>query len=183
MTLARRLKQQRSGEFALIRRFAGEPCFGVQLASIKPDEAAWAAALVESRGARFRRHQLRLPDRLLHAQGTRRVDRAAPEPHPPPRRGDEARGHAHPGDGEDSPRLERRPSATTCSRRRPRSTAAPTRIFVHGRTRNARYRFAADWDAIGEIAAAVPVPVIGNGDLLFPHEIDGRARAVRAAPP
>ncbi len=51
-------------------------------------------------------------------------------------------------------------------------------LFVHGRTRNARYRHAADWDAIGEIAAAVPVPVVGNGDLLFPHEIaDARARA------
>src|SRR5690606_18003203 len=44
-------------------------------------------------------------------------------------------------------------------------------IFVHGRTRDARYRRAADWDAIGEVVAAVPVPVVGNGDLLFPHEI------------
>ncbi len=51
-------------------------------------------------------------------------------------------------------------------------------IFVHGRTRDARYRRAADWDAIGEVVAAVPVPVVGNGDLLFPHEIDAaRARA------
>jgi tRNA-dihydrouridine synthase 3 len=46
MTLARRLKQQKQGEFALIRRFEGEPCFGVQLASVKPDEAGWAAAVV-----------------------------------------------------------------------------------------------------------------------------------------
>jgi tRNA-dihydrouridine synthase 3 len=45
-------------------------------------------------------------------------------------------------------------------------------VFVHGRTRDARYRRAADWDAIGEVAAAVPVPVVGNGDLLFPHEIE-----------
>jgi tRNA-dihydrouridine synthase 3 len=44
-------------------------------------------------------------------------------------------------------------------------------IFVHGRTRQARYTMAADWDAIGEVAAAVRVPVVGNGDLLFPHEI------------
>ena len=48
MTLARRLKQQKSGEFALIRRFPGEPCFGVQLASVKPDEVAWAAAVKQS---------------------------------------------------------------------------------------------------------------------------------------
>ena len=51
MTVARRLKQRRQGEFALIRRFEGEPCFGVQLAGTNPEEMGWAAALVESRGA------------------------------------------------------------------------------------------------------------------------------------
>jgi len=51
-------------------------------------------------------------------------------------------------------------------------------ITVHGRTRNARYRHPADWEAIAEVAAAVPVPVIGNGDLLFPHEV--RDRLVRS---
>jgi tRNA-dihydrouridine synthase 3 len=47
-------------------------------------------------------------------------------------------------------------------------------VFVHGRTREARYRQPANWDAIAEIAAALPVPVIGNGDLLFAHEIHQR---------
>jgi tRNA-dihydrouridine synthase 3 len=51
-------------------------------------------------------------------------------------------------------------------------------VFVHGRTRDARYRREADWEAIGEVAAAVSVPVVGNGDLLFPHEAETRrARA------
>jgi tRNA-dihydrouridine synthase 3 len=51
-------------------------------------------------------------------------------------------------------------------------------VTVHGRTRTARYRRAASWEAIGEVVAAVPVPVIGNGDILFPHEIgEFRARA------
>src|SRR6187455_152422 len=53
MVVARRLKQRRKGEFALIRRAPGEPCFGVQLAGNKPDELAWAAALVEAKGADF----------------------------------------------------------------------------------------------------------------------------------
>jgi tRNA-dihydrouridine synthase 3 len=44
-------------------------------------------------------------------------------------------------------------------------------ITVHGRTREARYRHPADWQAIADVAAAVPVPVVGNGDLLYPHEI------------
>jgi tRNA-dihydrouridine synthase 3 len=49
-------------------------------------------------------------------------------------------------------------------------------LTVHGRTREARYRHAADWNAIAEVAAAVTVPVVGNGDLLFPHEIEARRR-------
>ena len=53
MVVARRLKQRRRGEFALIRRAPDEPCFGVQLAGNKPEEMAWAAALVEARGADF----------------------------------------------------------------------------------------------------------------------------------
>ena len=53
MTVARRLKQKRRSEFALIRRFPGEPCFGVQLAGTNPEEMGWAAALVASRGADF----------------------------------------------------------------------------------------------------------------------------------
>jgi tRNA-dihydrouridine synthase len=50
-TVVRRLKQRRNSEFALIRRFEGEPGFGVQLAGIKLDELAWAAALVAACGA------------------------------------------------------------------------------------------------------------------------------------
>ena len=38
-------------------------------------------------------------------------------------------------------------------------------IAVHGRTRSQGYSGAADWDVIGEVAAAVRVPVIGNGDV------------------
>lgn len=38
-------------------------------------------------------------------------------------------------------------------------------ITVHGRTRSQQYSGAADWDIIREVAAAVPVPVIGNGDV------------------
>ncbi len=38
-------------------------------------------------------------------------------------------------------------------------------IAVHGRTRAQGYSGAADWKVIGEVAAAVRVPVIGNGDI------------------
>jgi tRNA-dihydrouridine synthase 3 len=171
MTLARRLKQKRGGEFALIRRFPAEPCFGVQLATNKPDEAAWAAALVEARGADFVDMNFGCPIDYF----TRKGLGAALGQHPA--------------------RIRRLVEAMKCAvttipvtakirlgwnerslnfldQARAAIDGGADALFVHGRTRNARYRSAADWDAIGAIAAAVPVPVIGNGDLLFAHEID-----------
>ncbi|MEY2531735.1 MAG: tRNA-dihydrouridine synthase, partial [Verrucomicrobiota bacterium] len=49
-------------------------------------------------------------------------------------------------------------------------------ITVHGRTRAQGYSGAADWNVIGEVAAAVPIPVIGNGDLSSPADVATRRR-------
>jgi tRNA-dihydrouridine synthase B len=49
-------------------------------------------------------------------------------------------------------------------------------ITVHGRTRAQGYAGAADWNVIGEVAAAVPVPVIGNGDLSSAVDVAKRRR-------
>jgi tRNA-dihydrouridine synthase 3 len=172
MTLARRLKQKRNSEFALIRRFAGEPCFGVQLATNSPEEAEWASALVASRGVDFVDMNFGCPIDYF----TRKGLGAAVGRHPARirrivegmKRGannvpvtakirlgwnDASRNH-----------LEQARAAVD---------GGAEAIIVHGRTRNARYRSAADWDTIAEIVSSVNVPVIGNGDLLFPHEIAG----------
>jgi tRNA-dihydrouridine synthase 3 len=170
MTLARRLKQKRNSEFALIRRFPDEPCFGVQLATNTPDEARWAAALVEARGAEFVDMNFGCPIDYF----TRKGLGAAIGRHPARiRRIVEGMKLA----------VTRIPvtakirlgwNDTTLNYLDQAHAAidgGADAVTVHGRTRNARYRSAADWDTIGEIAAAVQVPVIGNGDLLFPHEI------------
>ncbi len=39
-------------------------------------------------------------------------------------------------------------------------------LFMHGRTRAAMYAGEADWEAIEEVAAATPLPLIGNGDII-----------------
>jgi tRNA-dihydrouridine synthase 3 len=170
MTVARRLKQRRRGEFALIRRAPAEPFFGVQLAGNDPDEMAWAAALVEARGADLVDINLGCPIDHFTRKGLgaalgrqpariRRIVSAMKE------------------------KVERVPVTVKIrlgwndkSRNHLEVAAAAVEggadaIFVHGRTRQARYTAAADWDAIREVASAVNVPVVGNGDLLFAHEI------------
>ncbi|MBA2742852.1 MAG: tRNA dihydrouridine synthase DusB [Chthoniobacterales bacterium] len=47
-------------------------------------------------------------------------------------------------------------------------------IAVHGRTRAQGYSGAADWHVIGEVAAAVRVPVIGNGDIANASDVAKR---------
>lgn len=177
MAVARRLRQKRKGEFALIRKAPGEPCFGVQLAGTNPEEMAWAAALVESRGAdfvdinfgcpidHFTRKGLgaaigRQPNRIRRIvdamkRGVSRVPVTA---------------KIRLGWNDDDLNFLDQAKAA--------EDGGADVITVHGRTRNARYRTAADWDAIGRVAAAVRVPVVGNGDILFPHDIEaGRARS------
>jgi tRNA-dihydrouridine synthase 3 len=175
MTLARRLKERKSGEFALIRRFPGEPCFGVQLASVKPDELAWAAALVAARGIDFVDVNCGCPIDYFTRKGLgaslgrhpnrlrRMVEALKRSAAPLPVTAKIRLGWSD----TDRNYLKQAQAAVD---------GGADAIIVHGRTRNARYRFAADWDAIGEIAAAVPVPVVGNGDLLFPHEIEAARR-------
>jgi tRNA-dihydrouridine synthase 3 len=169
MVVARRLKQRRRGEFALIRRAPDEPCFGVQLAGTNPEEMAWAAALVESHGADFVDINLGCPIDHFTRKGMGAALARQPN------------------------RVKKIVTLMVAAVRVPVTVkirlgwntdtrnylevaraavdAGAAAITVHGRTREARYRHPADWDAIAEVAAAVPVPVVGNGDVLFPHEI------------
>jgi nifR3 family TIM-barrel protein len=45
-------------------------------------------------------------------------------------------------------------------------------IAVHGRTKAQAYKGNADWDAIGEVKAAVKIPVVGSGDVKCAADID-----------
>jgi len=175
MTVARRLKQRRRSEFALIRRSPDEPFFGIQLAGTNPDEMAWAAALAETRGADFVDVNLGCPIDHFTRKGLGAA--LARQPGRVRRIVDAMkRGVQHVpitikirlgwNDG----------MRNYLDVARAAVDGGVDAVFVHGRTRNARYRQSADWGAIGEVAATVPVPVVGNGDLLFPHEIEEARR-------
>ena len=45
-------------------------------------------------------------------------------------------------------------------------------IAVHGRTRDETYSTPANWDAIAQVKQAVGIPVLGNGDVKSPSDID-----------
>ena len=47
-------------------------------------------------------------------------------------------------------------------------------IAVHGRTKDQGYGGEADWDVIAAVAAAVKIPVIGNGDLTSAQDVARR---------
>src|SRR6266496_5111882 len=49
-------------------------------------------------------------------------------------------------------------------------------LTVHGRTRAQGYSGAADWNVIGEVAAGISIPVIGNGDLGSAADVAKRHR-------
>jgi len=177
MTLARRLKQRRRGEYALIRRAPEEPCFGVQLAGTDPEEMAWAAALAEERGADFVDVNLSCPIDFFTRKGLGAATARQPRRVVRIVEAIKAALRNIPVTvkirlGWDASHLNHVEVA------RAAADGGASAIFVHGRTRNLRYRSAADWNAIAEVAASVNVPVVGNGDLLFPHEADSaRARS------
>jgi tRNA-dihydrouridine synthase 3 len=170
MTVARRLTQDRRNEFALIRRATDEQCFGVQLAGNKPEEMAWAATLVASRGADFVDVNLGCPIDYFTSKGLGAA--LAREPRRV-RRIVEAMRTAISVPLTVKIRLgwndEHRNFLDVA---RAAIDGGADAIFIHGRTRAARYKTSADWRAIGEAAASLPVPVVGNGDLLFRHEIE-----------
>lgn len=176
MTIARRLKQRRNTEFALIRRFPGEPCFGVQLAGTNPAELAWAAELVEAKGADFVDINFGCPIDYFTRKGLGAACGRQPNRQ---RRIVEAMKHTVKVPVTAKIRLGwNDASLNYLQQARALVDGGADALFVHGRTRDGRYRSAADWDAIGEIAAAIAIPVIGNGDVLFPNDIEMfRARA------
>src|SRR5690242_17650788 len=155
MVVARRLKQRRRGEFALIRRSPDESCFGVQLAGNNPDELAWAAALVESRGAEFVDLNLGCPIDHFTRKGLgaalgrqpKRVGRIV-----------ETMRRAVQVPVTVKIRLGwNKDSRNYLDLARAAVDAGASALTVHGRTREARYRHPAEWDAIAEVAAAVPI--------------------------
>jgi len=54
-------------------------------------------------------------------------------------------------------------------------------LTVHGRTKEQHYSGRADWDVIAQVARAVSIPVLGNGDITDPRDAADRIRTAGVA--
>jgi tRNA-dihydrouridine synthase 3 len=179
MALSRRVTRQASGEMALLRRHADETIFGVQLCGRYPDIMARAAEIAQERGADFVDVNLGCPiDSVVrHGEGAALMTR--------PRRLEQILQamrrvlkvgltvKLRSGWSEDKP--------LAVSLARVAEGAGADAVALHARSRTQRYRRPADWNLIAEVAAAVNIPVIGNGDIIHGTEAAQRMRETGCA--
>jgi len=172
MAYAHKVNSGGSTELALLRRHESEQVFGVQLAGKRPDVMAEAARTAEEGGADFVDVNLGCPiqDTVRRGFGAallRRATRVAAIV--------EAMKAAvaipvtiklRTGWSSEKP--------TFLKIARAARDAGVDAITLHARSRNQRYRRAADWDAVAELVEEVDCPVIGNGDLFGWREARAR---------
>ena len=176
MAVVRKLLRGSSAEFALLKSHPDEPFFGVQLADNKPESLAEGARLAESRGARFVDLNCGCPIHEITRRGL-----GASLLRKPSRLGRLVAAMAQAVQIPVTVKLrlgwhEGEENVAQVARACEESGAAA--IAIHGRTREQRYSRAADWDAVGRVAAERSVPVIGNGDILTHYE--ARERMARS---
>jgi tRNA-dihydrouridine synthase 3 len=172
MAVVRRLLENKSGEFALLRSHCDEPFFGAQLADKKLETLAEGARIAESRGARFVDLNCGCPINQITGRGL-----GASLLKKPTRLGRLVEAMARAVKIPVTVKLrigwkEGKENVDELARICEDSGAAA--IAIHGRTREQRYSRAADWDRIGAVAAARRVPVVGNGDILTHFEARDR---------
>jgi tRNA-dihydrouridine synthase 3 len=179
MAYARQVIRRTSSELALLRRHPSERCFGVQLAAGRPDEALRAATEAVERGASFVDLNAGCPihDVVRRGMGAtlllrpktlaRLVETLAPAL-PVPVTVKIRSGWCE-------------SDVNALEVARAVEAAGAAALTVHARTREQRYTKSADWGLIGAIAAAIRIPVIGNGDVLTWYEAEEKLAAAGCA--
>lgn len=165
-------KLVKGGDRPLLRHHDTEDEFGVQLAGRKPEIMAAAAEIAVEHGARFIDLNFGCPIDLIVRRGSGSA--LMKKPALLARVVEAVRAVV------DVPlsvklRLGYTQEKLNCVDVAVRAVAAGAdAIGVHGRTRSQRYRLSACWDLIDEVARTVDVPVLGNGDIYTPWDLERR---------
>ncbi len=164
MILAHKLVKGSRRELPLLRRHPDERPFGIQLAGSKPDVLAEAARLAAAQGCDYIDLNFGCPIDVMVRRGIGAAVLKRP-----------ARLEALVAAVRrvvDLPLVVKLRTGWSEQRinvletARAATAGGADALVVHGRTREQRYRRAADWELIAAVADAVPVPVLGNGDIL-----------------
>ncbi|MCP4571046.1 MAG: tRNA-dihydrouridine synthase family protein [bacterium] len=167
-------KLVRGGERPLLRHHASEDAFGIQLAGKRPEVMADAAQMAVEHGARFVDLNFGCPIDLVVRKGAGAALLRKPAKL--------AAVVAAVREATDLPLVVKirlgysseKLNCVTVARRA--VEAGADAVVVHGRTRAQRYRHSARWDLIDQVAREVDVPVIGNGDIYTPWDLELRRR-------
>jgi tRNA-dihydrouridine synthase 3 len=175
MAVARNLQRGKRQERVLVKRSPHEHIFGAQLAGREEEELTWAADLAAKNGADLVDLNCGCPIDVMTRKGLGSAILRQPKKLEKLVRAMCIGSGGIPVTvkirlGWDDNRLVHIEAAQAAVE------GGASAITVHGRTRQARYRRPASWEMIGEVVQAVSVPVIGNGDILFPPDI-ARAKA------
>jgi len=167
-------KLVKGGDRPLIRHHESEADFGVQLAGKKPGVMAEAALIAVVGGAKFIDLNFGCPIDLVVKRGA-----GAALMKRPTRLAEIVAAVRRTVDVPLSAKLrlgysESKMNVVDLALRA--QDAGADAVGVHGRTRNQRYRLNARWDLIDEVARAVDIPVLGNGDLLTSWDLEHRRR-------
>jgi len=162
----------KGGDRPLVRHHESESDFGVQLAGKRPEVMAEAARIAVDGGAKFIDLNFGCPIDLIVKRGAgaallKRPGRLA-EIIAAVRRAVDVPLSAKLRLGYSEQKL----NVVNLALRA--QDAGVDAVGIHGRTRNQRYRLNARWGLIDEVARAVDIPVLGNGDLLTPWDLERR---------
>ncbi len=178
MTLAHKLVKGSRAELPLLRHHPDELVFGIQIAGKDPGVMADAARMVVDHGADYVDLNFGCPIDVVVRRGSGAAMLKRP--------GRLGRVVAAVVEAVAVPVLVKLRIGWSAEKINVMTTAreavdgGAAVLSIHGRTREQRYRRAADWGVIGEVAAAVDVPVLGNGDILtvWDHELRLRETGV-----
>jgi tRNA-dihydrouridine synthase 3 len=172
-------KLLKGGERPLLRSHSDEEDFGIQLTGKRPEVMAEAAVMAVEFGARFIDLNFGCPIDVIVRRGSGAALLKRP--------GKLGEIIAAVRAAVDVPLSVKLRLGYTAQKRNCVSLAQIAQdkgadaVSIHGRTRAQRYRMSADWTLIDEAAGALTIPVIGNGDILTPWDLERRRRETRVS--